>query len=65
MPERASIASYEWDLSDGRDDRVNRVVNKIYNSPGTFPATLTITTLDGATDQAGDLLHCLHVGLRG
>jgi len=48
---RASIASYSWDLSDGRNDRVGRVVNRVYNQAGTFPAELTITGLDGATNS--------------
>ena len=49
-PAREQIASYVWDLSDGRTDRISRVVNRRYGAPGTFPATLTVTTLDGATD---------------
>ncbi len=48
---RDGIANYQWNLSDGRTDRVGRVVNKRYTDAGTFPATLTVTALDGSMDS--------------
>ncbi len=50
MPDRDQIASYAWRFNDGRSDREGRVVNRVYNQPGTFPAKLTVTDLQGNQD---------------
>ena len=49
-PLREEIQSYVWDFHDGRGGREGRVVNRVYNTPGTYGAVLTVTTLAGAQD---------------
>lgn len=49
-PPREEIRSYVWDFHDGRGGREGRVVNRVYNNPGTFGAVLTVTTLAGEQD---------------
>lgn len=46
-PDRDQIASYVWDFNDGRDSKEGRVVNRVYNDPGVFPAELTVTDIYG------------------
>jgi PKD domain len=46
-PSRDEIASYLWDFNDGRDSKDGRVVNRVYNDPGVFPAELIVTDLHG------------------
>jgi uncharacterized repeat protein (TIGR01451 family) len=51
QPDRDAIATYFWRFNDGRGDREGRVINRVYNDEGVFPAELTVTTLDGTTDR--------------
>ena len=49
-PPLEEIRSYAWDFNDGRGEREGRVVNRVYNNPGSFGAVLTVTTLAGEKD---------------
>ena len=51
QPYRTGIATYAWNFNDGRGNRDGRVVSRVYNTEGVFPADLTVTSLDGATDR--------------
>jgi PKD domain len=50
-PAREEISSYIWDFNDGRDSKDGRVVNRVYNDPGVFPAELIVTDLHGNMDR--------------
>ena len=51
QPDRAGIATYAWNFNDGRGNREGRVVSRLYNNEGVFPADLTVASLDGGTDR--------------
>ncbi len=51
QPDRTGIATYAWNFNDGRGNRDGRVISRVYNNEGVFPADLTVTSLDGATDR--------------
>src|SRR5690606_20531296 len=46
-----SIVSYEWDFGDGNAD-TGESVTHVYDKPGDYTVTLTVTDDDGATDTA-------------
>lgn len=49
-PPREEIRTYVWNFNDGRGERDGRVVNRVYNQPGTYGAVLTVTSLSGEQD---------------
>lgn len=46
-----SIVGYDWDFGDGSPSSSVMNPSHIYNSPGNFTATLTVTDNDGLTDS--------------
>ena len=46
-----SIVGYDWDFGDGSPTSPDPDPDHIYNSPGSFTATLTVTDNDGLTDS--------------
>ena len=49
-----SIVNWLWDFGDGTTSNVPHPAIKVYETPGTYTVTLTVTDNDGATDS--DLL---------
>jgi uncharacterized repeat protein (TIGR01451 family) len=50
-PDRDRITTFFWTFGDGRDSREGRVVTRVYNQPGVFPAELTVTDSSGNQDR--------------
>ncbi|MCB8924171.1 MAG: PKD domain-containing protein [Ardenticatenaceae bacterium] len=46
-----SIVGWLWDFGDGTTSNVPHPAIKIYETPGTYTVTLTVTDNDGATDS--------------
>ena len=46
------IAAYSWDFGDGSGTATGVTTNHVYQSPGTFTVTLTVTDRKGATGAA-------------
>ncbi|MCA9953963.1 MAG: PKD domain-containing protein, partial [Anaerolineales bacterium] len=46
-----SIVSWLWDFGDGTTSNVPHPAIKVYEVPGTYTVTLTVTDNDGATDS--------------
>ncbi len=45
------ITRYQWDFGDGTSGREGRVVQRVFQTPGTFTVTLTVTNEAGLQDQ--------------
>ena len=52
QPGSSPIANYEWNFGDGTTAS-GAVVTYVYNSPGTYQVTLTITGQDGSGNTGG------------
>ena len=64
-PENA-IASYDWDFGDGTPHGSQQIITKVYNQPGTYTITLTITDSAGvssSTTRVIEVLAASEVGL--
>ncbi|MBU0577163.1 PKD domain-containing protein [Patescibacteria group bacterium] len=46
---KGKIVSYEWDFGDGGDLQAGKSVSHIFNDPGTYTVTLTVTEDSGKT----------------
>ncbi len=50
VPQSSTVNSYQWNFGDGNvASTATRQVTHIYNTPGNYQPTLTITTNDGCT----------------
>ncbi|HYG75948.1 MAG TPA: PKD domain-containing protein [Planctomycetota bacterium] len=57
-PENA-IVSYEWNFGDGSPNGSGQVISKIYEQPGTYTVTLTITDAAGVSTTVTRLIEVL------
>jgi cytoskeletal protein RodZ len=53
-PGSSPIASYDWDFGDGNRGS-GAVVSHIYNAPGVYQVTLTVTGEDGLSNTGGPI----------
>lgn len=57
-PENA-IASYDWDFGDGTPHGAGQVISKVYDLPGTYTVTLTITDSAGVSSSLQRIIEVL------
>jgi predicted outer membrane repeat protein len=54
-----SIASYDWDFGDGTPHGAGQVISKVYDLPGTYTITLTITDSAGVSSSLQRIIEVL------
>ena len=53
------IASYDWDFGDGTPHGSGQIISKVYDQPGTYMVTLTITDAAGVSNSITRVIEVL------